>query len=235
MWSIPLTLRFARGVLLMDGKSLEGAVISRRRAVTSLGAFTVLSSLAHASQAVFAGKPTADTPVATVIPGKPVLLDFGDGLQIPCDKSAFLTLWDGKTFWLTFGVGRSSYSLQAQGQAVKYANAAMTLLIMTLAFAPDRMVEANNGWRMKPGLEHDWVRGDIKLPGLPYWPITDASFSGFGGMDSTIASEPSGKFGGLGVTPGSTLAKVDAFTTYIVLKRDLSLDDVRARAQILVE
>ncbi len=211
-------------------------MISRRSAVTSLAAFTVLSPLADASQAVFAGKPTADTPVATVIPGKPVLLDFGDGLQIPCDKSAFLTLWEGKTFWLTYGVGRSSYSQQAQGQAVKYASAAMTLLIMTLAFAPDRMIEANNGWRMKPGLEHDWVRGDIKLPGLPYWPITDAGFGGFGDMDSTIVGEPADhQFGGLGVTPGSTMSKVDAFTTYIVLKRDLSLDDVRARARILIE
>lgn len=211
-------------------------MITRRSAVASIGAFAVGSSGAFAADAVFAGKPTADTPVAKVIPGKPPVLDFGDGLQIPCNKSAFLTLWEGKTFWLTFGAGRSSYSQQAQGQAVNYAKGAMTLLIMTLAFAPDRMVKANGGWRMKPGLERGWVRGDIKLPGLPYWPITDAVFGGFGDMDSTIAGEPSDhNFGGLGISPGSTINKVDAFTTYIVLKRDLSLRDVRAQAEVLIQ
>lgn len=218
-------------------------MITRRGAVASIGVLAAFSPFAFASQAVFAGKPTADTPTAKVIPGKPPVLDFGDGLQIPCDKSAFLTLWEGKTFWLTFGAGRSTYSQQAQGQAVKYASAAMELLIMTLAFAPDRMVKANGGWRMKPGLERNWVRGVIKLPGLPYWPITDAQFTGFGDQDSPALGGPlsngpsplTGKQGVGGVDPMLSFNKANAFTTFIVLKRDLSLVDVRNRAQVLIE
>jgi hypothetical protein len=195
---------------------------------------------ANAATAVFPGKPTAATPTATVVPGsKPPILDFGDGFQIVCDKSAFLTLWEGKTFWLTFGAGRSAYALQAQGQAVNFANSAMKLLLMTLAFAPNRMEKANGGWRMKPDQPKNWVRGDIKLPGAPYWPITDASL-GFGNMDDPAMSgavpsdsSAAGK-GAPSLDPAFAGDKVSAFCCYLVLKQDMSLDDVRARAQILL-
>lgn len=206
---------------------------NRRTIMCSLGTLVATAPLARAADAVFPGKPTSDTPVATVIPGKPPVLDFGDGLKIPCSKAAFFVLWEGKTFWLTFGAGRSSYSMQAQGQAVKYASAAMKLLLMTLAFAPDRMEKADGGWHMKPGLEKNFVRGDIALPGKPYWPITDA-YLGFGDMDSQ-ALTGSDKFGGVDVNPSMLLEKPDAFTTYIVLKKDISLEDVRARAEVLLQ
>jgi len=216
---------------------------TRRFFLASLGWIAAAPLAARAAQSVHAGKPTADTPVANVIAGSPPVLDFGDGLKIPCDKSAFLTLWEGKTFWLTFGAGRSSYQMQAQGQAVNYANAAMKLLLMTLAFAPGRMVKtAEGGWKMKPGEERHFVLGDVDLPGLPYWPISDSDFTGLGGKDNPalggalssgpplIGNAPSGP---PSLDPGGVFDKAMSFTCYIVLKKDLSLDDVRARAVVL--
>lgn len=218
-------------------------MITRRLILAGSGAFA-FAPFARGATAVFPGKPTAETPTATLVPGsKPPVLDFGDGMQITCDKSAFLTLWDGKTFWLTFGAGRSTYSQAAQGQAVNFANGAMKLLLMTLAFAPDRMEKAGSGWRMKPGQEKNWVRGDIKLPGAPYWPITDAVL-GFGSLDDpslsgAISTAPPSSGGTDKSTPALDPAlsfqKVDAFCCYIVLKKDLTLDGVRARAQILLQ
>jgi hypothetical protein len=213
----------------------------------SLGALVAAAPVAaNASRAVHAGKPTADTPVATVIPGHPPVLDFGDDLKIPCDKSAFLTLWEGKTFWLTFGAGRSAYAMQAQGQAVNYANGSMKLLLMTLAFAPDRMVHSpDGGWRMKPAEARHFVLGDVELPGLPYWPINDTDFTGFGQKDSAAlggavtseAPSPTGtrQPGVPTVDPSLSFDKVDSFTCYIVLKKDLSLQDVRDRSVVLIE
>lgn len=217
---------------------------SRRSILASL-AVLALPMGARAARAVHAGKPTADTPVATVIAGHPPVLDFGDDLKIPCDKTAFLTLWEGKTFWLTFGAGRSSYALQAQGQAVNYANGAMKLLLMTLAFAPDRMIKTpQGGWKMKPEEARHFVLGDIDLPGLPYWPINDTDLTGFGQKDSpalggAVTSGPplvGGQQSGVpSIDPGLSFDKVDSFTCYIVLKKDLSLADVRERAVVLIE
>lgn len=185
---------------------------------------------AGAAEAVRAGPPTADTPKAKVIPGKPPVLDFGGGLKIPCDKSAFLTLWEGKTFWLTFGAGRSSYSERAQGEAVHYAMGAMKLLLLTLAFAPDRLERKDGGWRLKVQNPKYYVLGDIQLPGKPYWPVTDAAI-GFG--DSPALTAPD-SFGGAGLDPNTIDGQVSAFTTYIVLKKDVDLDYVRTNAHVLL-
>jgi len=79
----------------------------------------------------------------------------GDGVRVPCDKSAFPTLWEGPKYWLTFGAGRALYAEQAQGQAVKYAKAAMKLLMMTLAFAPELFALAAQGPPLFFGLGGD--------------------------------------------------------------------------------
>ena len=173
-----------------------------------------------------------------VIPGKPPMLDFGDGVRVPCDKSAFLTLWEGKTYWLTFGAGRSHYSDQAQGQAVKYASAAMKLLLMTSAFAPDRLEHVDGGgWRLKSQNIKDFVRGAVVLPGNPFWPNNDANM-GFGSTDAPAlgsasfgALSSSGSGGVQDFLTGSWLY-VDAFSAYVVFKRDVTLDWVRSHAQI---
>jgi len=216
-------------------------MLTKRSLLCSAAAALLPTAKLCAAEASFAGKPTADTPTATVIPGKPPRLDFGDGLQIACDKSAFLTLWEGKSFWLTFGAGRSSYTQQAQGQAVNYASAAMKLLLMTLAFAPERMLQKDGGWRLKPEEGRHFVLGDIVLPGHPYWPINDTGL-GFGNKDDASLSGPvssgpslTGSAAAPSVDPSESFDKSNAFTCYIVLKKDLSLEAVRARAQVLLE
>jgi hypothetical protein len=198
---------------------------------------TFFLSLAGAAVSARAA-PAADDgmPTATLVKGTPSILDFGDGLKIPCAKSAFLVLWEGKDFWLTLGAGRASYAQRANGMAVLYAISAMKLLLMTLAFAPARLKQEDGGWRLKEQNIKNYVLGDVDLPGKPYWPINDSSL-GFGDMDmqGLTTQGPLDQGGGTQSLWNQTLsdARVDSFTTYIVKKQDLSLDDVRIRAKLL--
>jgi hypothetical protein len=193
----------------------------------------------RASTATPVSQAPPDTPKATVIAGKPPILDFGDGVRVPCDKSAFLTLWEGPKYWLTFGAGRAHYAEQAQGQSVKYAKAAMKLLLLTRAFAPDRLAPVEGGGlRLRSRNINDFVKGDVNLPGNPFWPGTDA-FMGFGSADAPGLGSlgfgvqgPSGPAGGMDLLTGSSLY-VDAFSAYVVFKRDVTLDWVRTHAQVL--
>lgn len=201
---------------------------NRRATIFSLlGTFATASLMrsARAATATPVSQASPDTPKATVIAGKPPILDFGDGVRVPCNKDAFLTLWEGKSYWLSFGAGRSHYGLQAQGQAVNYARAAMKLLLMTLAFAPERMDHIDNcGWRLKSRNIRDFVKGDIDLPGNPFWPNNDA-FMGFGASDAPALSD-------FGLNLTGTDKHVDAFSAYVVFKKDVTLDSVRTKAQI---
>lgn len=215
---------------------------TRRTIVFSLlGTIAVAPLIRSAKGAVATpvSQRAPDTPAATVIAGRPPILDFGDGVRVPCDKSAFLTLWDGPKYWLTLGAGRSHYSDQANGQAVKYAKAAMKLLLMTLAFAPERLEKVDgSGLRLKTRNIGSFVKGDVDLPGNPFWPGTDA-FMGFGASDAPGIGSlgfgvqgPGGMGGGMDILTGSSIY-VDAFSAYVVFKRDVSLDWVRAHAQVL--
>lgn len=215
---------------------------NRRTVVFSLVGALAAESVMRASRAATAtsvSQASPDTPKADVIPGKPPVLDFGDGVLVPCNKEAFLTLWEGKTYWLTFGAGRAHYSEQAQGQSVKYAKAAMKLLLMTLAFAPDRLDHVDgSGWRLKTRDIKDFVKGDVELPGNPFWPNNDA-FMGFGSSDAPAigslgfgTSSASGAAGGTDILTGSSIY-VDAFAAYVVFKKDASLNYVRTHAQVL--
>jgi hypothetical protein len=221
----------------------EASMSNRRTVLFSLFgtlAAAALPRAGHASQATPVSEAAPDTPKATVIKGKPPVLDFGEGVRVPCDKSAFLTLYEGPTYWLTFGVGRSHHSAQAQGQAVKYAKAAMKLLLMTLAFAPDRFEKIDGGgWRLKSRKIEDFVRGDVELPGNPFWPNTDA-FLGFGDADAAAlgsldfgAIDPTGMPSASGMDITGSWSYVDSFSAYVVFKRDVTLDHVRAKAQVL--
>ena len=209
---------------------------NRRTVVFSLVGTLAAASVMRASRAATAtpvSEAPPDTPKATVVPGKPPVLDFGDGVRVPCNKDAFLTLWEGPKYWLTLGAGRSHYSYQAQGQAVKYASGAMKLLLMTSAFAPDRLEHIDGGgWRLKTRDIKDFVHGDLVLPGNPFWPGTDA-FMGFGTSDApalgSLAFDTPGA-SGFDIT-GSWLY-VDAFSAYVVFKRDVTLDWVRSHTQI---
>ena len=214
---------------------------NRRIFLTSVASTAALLPVMHGARAATAtpiSKAAPDTPKATVIAGNPPILDFGDGVRVPCAKDAFLTLWEGKTYWLTLGAGRSHYAMQAQGQAVNYALAAMKLLLLTQAFAPDRLQAVEGcGWRLKSGRVADFVHGDVHLPGAPFWPGTDA-FMDFGHSDDPALASLS-----LGNTsPGASSvnfdvtgsnAYVDAFSAYVVFKRDTTLEWIRAHAEVL--
>ncbi len=217
----------------------------RRRVLAAMAAILGTTTATRAWAAPDA--PGDDTPKATAIPGSPPVLDFGEGLKVPLSKAAFLTLWEGKAFWITYGYGRSTYALQANGKAVKFAVGSMKLLLLTLAFAPDRLDHVDGcGWRLKSPEAKNYVLGDVDLPGKPFFPVTDANL-GFGSADSSVlagsadarqqslslpGAAPAGSSGpSLDMT--GTFTKVDAFTAFIVKKKDVDLAYVRANAKLI--
>jgi len=202
---------------------------NRRTFVSSLAgtvAALAVGGMSRATSSIAPDQAPPGSPIATVIQGKPPVLDFGDGVRVPCNKEAFLTLWEGKTYWLAFGAGQASLRFAANGQAVDHAKASMTALLLTRAFAADRLEQVEgSGWRLKSGNIRDFVRGDLALPGNPFWPVNDAKSAFGSGMVAVIK--------GVGATMEPTWTKVDAFAAYVILKKDLSLDDVRKYAQVL--
>jgi hypothetical protein len=220
---------------------MEIAMQTRRSIVFSGLAVMAAGSIARAGD-------DSDLPKATVVKGKPPYLDFGDGVKVPCTKGAFLTLWEGPGYWLTFGFGSAGIADVAQSRAVYHAEGAMRYLLLTLAFAPDRLQLAEgHGWRQKEEKPENYVMGDLALPGRPsralddvflgrgsadakfFWGQPDA-----GGMAAMAPTGPGGPaIGNSGMVPSMTAMSVNAFCCYVVLKKDLSLADVRQRAKIL--
>ena len=107
-----------------------------------------------------------------MIPGGPSILDYGDGVRVPCNKTAFFTLWESSTFWLTFGFGISPSLDATAAQAGTQAGGVMKFLLLKLAFAPERLIKVDgNGWRKKDPNARDFVLGELQLPGSPGKPV----------------------------------------------------------------
>lgn len=208
-----------------------------------------MATLAGAAAAVGFGaavRADGDVPTARTIPGHPPIMDFGDGVKVPLSRGAFLTLWDGPSYWLTFGFGSAAVGDRAKGLAVHHAIGAMRYLLLTLAFAPDRLQKVEgSGWRQKVEDPTNYVFGELELPGQPGAAVTDASM-GFGNADANLfiggnngpgigpgtgMSDPGSAF--TGIDRSAMLTGVNAFCSYVVKKRELSLDDVRARARLV--
>jgi hypothetical protein len=212
---------------------------------------TIIASMLSAVAAIGGARAEGDDddlPKATVIKGKPPYLDFNDGVKVPCSKAAFLTLWEGPYYWLTFGYGSASLSEIAQTRAAVRARGAMRYLLLTLAFAPERLAEGEGkGWRQKVEKPENYVMGDLELPGRPSRALDDL-FLGRGNVNASefwgqpdvggmVYSAPTGPGGPQlvtsGMMPSMSATTINAFCCYIVRKKDLSLADVRQRAKIL--
>ncbi|GAA0581585.1 hypothetical protein [Rhizomicrobium electricum] len=212
---------------------------TRRSAIAGLAGVTLVAA-APASFAADDGLPSAKT-----VAGKPPYMDYGDGVKVPLSKGAFATLWEGPNYWLTFGFGSASVGDRAKELASHRAAGAMRYLLLTLAFAPDRLEKVpGNGWRQKVETPANYVIGELDLPGRPGVPATDAAM-GFGNADANLFVTAGG---GPGIGPGTSdtagtfsgmnraamLKGINAFCSYIIMKKDLSLNDVRARARQVV-
>jgi len=202
---------------------------------------TIIASLAGTMAVIGSGSaaPVDDSgiPVAKIIPGKPALLDYGDGMKIPANREAFFTLWEGSTFWLPFGFGIAADIEVAQNMAAKQAAGVMKFLLLTLAFAPNRLFNnGNHGWTIKDPKAHNLVIGELDLPPNPNKSVND-SFLGGGNIEIgtlwNLGPSSSGGDDMAALARRMPQAVRHAFTKYIILKKNLSLDDVRKRAVIL--
>lgn len=187
-------------------------------------------------------------PSATLIAGDPPIFDYGS-VKVPCSRDAFYTLWEGDTFWLTFGFGASQSNDIATIRAEKQASNLMRFMLLTLAFAPARLVKAaGNGWRKKDPKAHDFVVGELPLPALHNRSMSDAFLGGgntvinplwdrLGSQGVLSGTMP----GGMDLAPSASSGPLDnmqqamryAFSSSVVMKKDMSLDDVRTRATVL--
>jgi len=197
-------------------------MFGRRTFVLSLASAGMTPALAHG------GEPrprrersiAGDGPKPTVIKGKPPKMDFGDGLQVPLDRKAFVTLWEDSDRWITFGLGLGRVEGESNAKADKAASLTMQIMLLTLAYAPERLERVDGrGWRPRSGKLGDLMMGEVPLPGQPIRPANGLY------MDNRL-------FGGPGLTPDNpadiqSYQRFVAATAYVVKKADLSLDDVR--------
>lgn len=221
-------------------------MLQTRRSIMALtaGAITV------AACGPLARAEDSEVPSAKLIAGTPPVLDYGGGLKVPCSKDAFYTLWEGEAFWLTYGFGISPDNDIALIRATKQANGVMRFLLLTLAFAPERLIKvAGDGWRKKDQTARDFVLGELDLPIHPSKSMSDALLGGgnteispfwnFGGMMTGTNQgpmQPGSPSQGPSVAPTDLRqASRHAFSTCLVLKKDLSLADVRKRAVVLAK
>jgi hypothetical protein len=210
-----------------------------------LGALPGALVLIGSGSAVWAGDDAL--PSAKLVAGTPPVLDYGGGVKVPCNKDAFFTLWESDAFWLTFGFGISPVIDISKIRAEKQASGVMKFMLLTLAFAPERLVKVEGGWRKKNPTAHDFVIGDLTLPIQHSKSMSDA-FLGGGNVvidpmwDHTSppigmsAPQPGGidpAPGGFGPLANARQATRYAFTASVVLKKDMSLDDVRKHAVVL--
>jgi len=185
--------------------------------------------VALAGSGPFARAAEEDLPVAKLIKGTPSILDYSGGVQVPVSRDAFYTLWEGDRFWLTFGFGIAPQFDIAKKFADKQSLNLMKFMLLTLAFAPARLIKVNGGgWRKKDPSAHDFVIGELPLPAQHTNAMTDA-FLGAGNvvitpfLDTPAFNDPR--------TWPATMRC--AFAATVVMKKDMSLDNVRKRAAIL--
>ncbi len=198
---------------------------TRRVVLGGLAGIVALAGSARAAE--------EDLPVAKLIKGHPSILDFGGGVQVPVSRDAFYTLWDGDRFWLTFGFGISPQYDISQKRAEKQSLNLMKFMLLTLAFAPQRLIKVKGGgWCVKDRTAPNFVVGDLPLPAQHSNSMTDA-FLGAGNVVINPFFDPTA--GGVFADPlaNSRVAMRYAFGATIVMKKDMSLDNVRSRATIL--
>jgi hypothetical protein len=206
------------------------AVISLAGSVAAVGMGFFAGAEGDSRPAGGAAAPADGRPNPTIIAGRPTVLDYGGGLKVPCNRDAFYTLWEGETFWLTFGFGFSQSPQYAQSLASHQAVNLMQFMLLTLTFAPNRLVKsATMGWRKKNPTARDFVIGDLPLPGAPMKSVVD-NFLGRGTIDM---GEMWRRDSDTGMPLNMRQIEQNAFTSYFVLKKDMSLDDVRKRARLI--
>lgn len=195
---------------------------TRRSLLIGMTALAGFSATAGASNTLY--KVLEKGPRPKLIKGNPDKVDLGHGLLVPMNKEAFHALWEGDDRWITYGHGMGSSEASAMGRAEEAALGTMKLYLITLAFAPDRLMRVDGGgWVLKSGNTDDLVKGDVPLPGRPLMPTVDHMF---GYMQNETAG---GSAGDSGHDEGSS----HATTGWLLWKEEVNLDYVRAKAQLL--
>jgi hypothetical protein len=205
---------------------------TRRDCVAALTGFAVSAVAADARNTL--GEVLKAGPRPKLIKGEngaPDKVDFGHGLLVPMSNDAFHTLWEGDDRWISYGHGFGHNAAAAMGQAEEAAIGTMKLYLLTLAFAPDRLARVDGGgWRLKSGKIADLVKGDIKLPGRPVMPTTDAMTGMVGGRHADAGSAASTPDADASPSPSAASGEetVHATTGWLI-----SLEDVRRNAVLI--
>lgn len=210
---------------------LGGDMNTRRGCLLGISAFTVTAAMARADITYEVNKIGPKPKLIYGEHGEPNKVDFGHGLLVPMNKDAFHALWEGDDRWITYGHGFGHNKAGAMGQAEGAASGTMKLYLLTLAFAPQRLMRVpGGGWTLRSGNIADLVKGEIALPGRPVMPTTDEVMGVLSSRGSTgLSSAPDSDSG---IAANGEQA-THATTGWLIWKRDVTLDDVRHRAILL--
>lgn len=192
---------------------------TRRNLVFCLAGGVLMPSLAAAAET---GIVKGRNGGPDMIKGNPPKLDFGGGFVIPMDGRIFKALWEGEDRWITYAHALSRQQVRAMARAEDAAVGKMKLMLLTLAFAPERLERfEGRGWALKSGNANDLVKGDIALPGRPVTPTVDEVSNAAGGEtpEGASAGDPA----------------YHAITGYMVMKKDAPLEYIKQKAQLLSE
>lgn len=89
--------------------------------------------------------------------------DFGGGLIIPVNDDRFGALWEGPDRWVAYGEAVDVDQAAATKAAMAAAVDTLVTLILTQAFAPDRLQPyQKSGWKLHGSAQPVW--GEIDLP-----------------------------------------------------------------------
>ena len=204
---------------------------SRRDCLFAMTGFAAIGAVTRAANARNTlGEVLKAGPPPKLIKGQngdPDKVDFGHGLLVPMSKDAFHTLWEGDDRWIAYGHGFGARRISAMGQAEEAAIGTMKLYLITLAFAPGRLMRVDGGgWRLKSGNIADLVKGDVKLPGRPVMPTTDE-------VNGAQGADMAANFGSSSAISANGEQLTHATTGWLVWKRDVTLDTVRRDAMLL--
>lgn len=210
---------FAGWCGLADVAKLPGHLGSGRDVMQTRRHVLLLAAMTPVAYASTYGEVLRVGPKPKLIKGNPDKVDFGHGLLIPMSRDAFEVLWEGDDRWITYGHGFGQNKVAAMAQAEEAAIGTMKLMLLTLAFAPDRLERIDGGgWRLKSRDVKDLVRGDVKLPGRPIMPTTDEMYGYIGGETGDTDRDDE---------------TTHATTGWLLWKKDVTLDYVRRTAQLV--
>lgn len=140
--------------------------------------------------------------------------DFGGGLVVPTNDDRFGALWEGPDRWVAYGEATDVDQPAATRAAMAVAVDTLVTLILTQAFAPERLqAYQGSGWKLRAAAQPVW--GEIDLPVRLVSPTVSDTVNG----NDSVDIDPMKR------------ERREVSLGCMVMKRDLDPADIRTKAR----